>query len=416
VEGDSQTFYLDDNSSGPTTQATLRKVVSSVTTEFGSKTLNVWVSDDSFDSGSGCSKSKCVTQNMIDALSDTFLKSDSDNDIYDWVTNIFGEEWGSDAQEQSSNLIGETDQIDILLTDIDNDDSTNGGVVGYFYSKDNYQSSSISGSNERIMFYADAVLFAKEEGSSWEIDDFWPKEMISTLAHEFQHMIHFYQKTILRTSIGTDTWINEMLSETMEEVISTKIRHNGPRGVEYTDGSAGDPGNTHGRYPDFNENNTLSLTEWSGSLADYSKVNAFGAYLTRNYGVKILHDIVHNNKVHEDAIEYAIQHISSENENKTFDDILREWGGAVMLSDYENLQDTPQYNTGDFTANIYGNSTYQLGSINFFNYNPQPTIYTTNGTVEPQGNYYYKVGEGLSGTVDINITLNGTTEATLIAK
>ena len=414
VEGDSNTFYLDEDSSGRTTVATLRKVISGISTEFGNKTLNVWVSDDSFDSGSGCSKDKCVTQTMVDALADIFLKSGADNDIYDWVTNIFSEEWGSDAKATYSNLIDETNQVDILLTDIDNDNSTYGGVVGYFYSKDNYLTSSLSGSNERIMFYADAVLFANGDGS-WDINDFWPKEMISTLSHEFQHMIHFYQKTILRAGDGTDIWLNEMLSETVEEVISTKIEHDGPRGVDYTDGSAGPVNNPYGRYPDFNSNNTLSLTTWSGTLADYSKVNAFGAYLTRNYGVQVLHDIVHTSLTNKDAVVNAI-HNTPNGTDKSFEDLLREWGIAVMLSDHTNLQDLPQYNTGDFILDTYRNSTYQLGSINFFHYDPQPTLYTTNGTVRPDGNFYYKIGERLSGKVDINITLNGTTEATLIAK
>jgi hypothetical protein len=49
--------------------------------------------------------------------------------------------------------------------------------------------------------------------------------------------------------------------------------------------------------------------------------------------------------------------------------------------------------------------------INFFNYSPQPAIKTTAGIVKPQGNYYYKVGDNLTGTVTIDLTLNGTTEA-----
>lgn len=410
-EGDTHTFYLDTTSSGDTTQATLKKVVSDISTVFGNKTLNIWVSDNSF--GAGCSKSKCMTQEMVDALADMFLKSGSDNDIYDWVTNIFGEEWGADAQASYSNFIGETDQVDILLTDIGEDNSPNNGILGYFYAKDNYDISSISGSNERIMFYADAVIFANGE-NTWDIDDYWPKEMISTLAHEFQHMIHFYQKSI-SAGESTDTWINEMLSETTEDVIATKIRHSGPRGIVYTDGSAGPTGNTLGRYPIFNEYNTYSLSSWNGNLADYAKVNAFGTYLTRNYGVQVLHDIVHNTQLHEDAIVNAV-HNAANGADKTFDDLLREWGIGVMLSDHTNLQDLPVYNTGDFTEDTYNNSTYQLGSINFFNYDPKPTLYTSNGTVAPQGNYYYKVGEGLHGNVTIDLSLNGTTEATLIAK
>ncbi|WP_295420742.1 Ig-like domain-containing protein [Sulfurovum sp.] len=409
--GDSETFYMGENSDdGNTTTATLKKVVSNVATAFGNKTLNVWVSDDSF--GSGCGKSRCVTQTMVDELADTFLKAGDDNDIYDWVTNIFGEEWGSDATSKYNDLIGENDQITILLTDIGNNNKPSGGVMGYFWSKDNVKKSSISGSNERIMFYVDAVMFANTDN-----DDFWQKEMYSTLAHEFQHMIHFYQKTILLLDANSDdTWINEMLSETTEDLVATKIQHIGSRGVVYTDGSAGSAGNTNGRYPLFNENNMRSLTTWNSALEDYSQVNAFGTFLTRNYGgAKVLHDTLYNNKVHEDAIMDAIHKIPGQ-ENKTFDDLLREWGIAVMLSDHENLQNTPVYNTGDFTPDTYGNSTYQLGSINFFNYDPQPTLRTNTGTVQPQGNYYYKVGDNLTGTVTIDLTLNGTTEATLIVK
>lgn len=392
------------------TNATARKVVSGITTPFGSKTLNIWVSDDSFDSGSGCSKARCVTQSMVDALADQFLKAGSDNDIYDWVSNIYGEEWGSDAQAKYGNLIAANNEITILLTDIENDNSPNGGTIGFFHPKDNYDRSSVSGSNERIMFYADAVMFANTDNNGM-----WQKEMYSTLAHEFQHMIHFYQKSILRDT-DDDTWINEMLSETTEDLIATKIEHTGPRGVDPADGSAGSSGNIKGRYPDFNANNTLSLTSWSNTLANYSEVSAFGTFLVRNYGgAKVLHDIVYNSLQHEDAVMDAV-HQTPQGSGKTFADLLREWGIAVMLSDDDNLQDLPTYNTGDFTVDSYNNSMYELGSINFFNYDPQPRLQTGSGTVAPQGNYYYKVGDNLTGIIDINLSLNGTTEATIIVK
>jgi hypothetical protein len=417
IVSESKTFYLDADGI-QTTMATARKVVSDVATAFGSKTLNIWVSDDSFDSGSGCSKSNCVTQTMVDQLADTFLTDGSDNDIYDWVTNIYEEEWGSDAQAKYSQLIPEDDEITILLTDIDGDNRTNGGVIGFFWSKDNIDKATVSGSNERIMFYADAVMFANGEGS-WDINDFWPKEMVSTLAHEFQHMIHFYQKTILLLDDAngdTDTWINEMLAETTEDLVATKIRHSGPRGVEYTDGSSGTVGNTDGRYPLFNENNTLSLTAWNNRLEDYSKVNAFGTYLIRNYdGAKLLHDIMHNTYTDEQAIVDAVNK-SAAGAEKTFNNLLSEWGVAVLLSNIESPENLPTYNTGDFMDSTYGNTTYEMGSINFFNYDPSPTLYTTTGTVKAQGNYYYKIGNHLTGDINIHLELNGETEATLIAK
>ncbi len=416
MAGTQNTFCVNINNNGSCTSysnATARKVIPNVDTNFGSKTLNIWVSDNSF--GTGCGKLRCVTQDMVDQLAATFLTKDLDNDIYDWVTNIYEEEWGSDARAKYSNMIPDNDEITIFLTDIDENNSPNGGVIGFFWSKDNFKTGTVSGSNERLMFYADAVMFANGE-DDWDIDDFWPKEMVSTLAHEFQHMIHFYQKTTLLADDTTDTWVEEMLSETTEDIIATKIQHIGPRGVDYLDGSAGETGNTNGRYPLFNENNTLSLTGWSNRLEDYSNVNAFGTYLIRNYGgAKLLHDIMHNTYTDKQAIVDAVNK-SAEGSGKTFDNLLSEWGTAVLLSNIESPENLPTYNTGDFTYNTYKNTTYDMGSINFFNYDPLPTIYTTAGTVQAQGNYYYKVGSDLTGDITINLELNGQTEATLIAK
>jgi len=411
IVGDTHTFQLDA-SAGTTTAATARKIISSITTNSGTKTLNIWVSNDSF--GIGCPKTNCVTQTMVDILATQFLTPGLDNDIYDWVSNIYGAEWGADAQTLFTNLISYNGEITIVLTDINNDDSVIGGVVGYFFAKDNFLVSSQSGSNERIMFYIDSVLFATPDiAGAWDINDFWPQQMISTLAHEFQHMIHFYQKNV-KFNVNSETWLNEMLSETTEDIVATKLQNSGPRNVVYTDGSAGPTNNTRGRYPRFNINNTLSLTTWNGQLADYSKVNAFGAFLIRNYGgAQLLHDIVVNNATNENAIVRALQ---NQGLSKTFNTLLTEWGEAVLLSDKTTLVSMPKYNTDAFTVDTYNGIAYDLGSINFFNYNPSVSINSTVGTVNPQGNYYYKVGNGLSGVVHIEVLLNGLTEATLIVK
>jgi hypothetical protein len=354
---------------------------------------------------------------MIDELADRFLQPGSDNDIYDWVTNIFGEEWGSDAQDHESDLISEQDEITILLTDIDSDNSPEGGVIGYFYAKDNYKQSALSGSNEAIMFYIDSVMFANTDTT--RID--WKKEIYATLAHEFQHMIHFYQKAV-RKNATSDVWLNEMLSETTEDLVATKINHTGPRGVDPSDGSAGSADNELGRYPLFNRYNTLSLDRWSNRLSDYSKVSAFGTFLVRNYGgAKVLHDILYTAKSHADAVEAAT--------GKSMRTLLSQWGTAILLSDRVRTaaQDHTTYNTGDFIDNTYGNSTYRLGSIDFYNYllkngygdpiQSGPRIYTVDGTVQPHGIYLYKVAENVSGAVRIDFeNLNGQTEVTLVTK
>lgn len=409
VVGDSHIFYLSKDTSSSTV-ATLKSVVSNISTDTGTRTLNVWVSDDSF--GSGCAKATCVTQDMVDTLADKFLKSGSNNDIYDWVTNIYGKEWGSEA-DKYSNLITKTDTIDILLTDIDGDNNPNGGVVGYFWSKDNYTTSSVSGSNQRIMFYADSVMFANTSKG-----DFWQKELYITLAHEFQHMINFYQKNIIRSS-SCETWLNELMSVTTEDLVTKKLEHNGDRGVSYADGSAGDDNNTHGRFPRFNEHNDITLTNWGESgniLNDYSKVASFGAFLVRNYGgAELMHNMMDNNYSDENEIIDAIK--TTTGKDVTFIQLLQEWGVAVVLSSIDSLTNAPQYNFGDFLTTTYNGISYDLGSINFFNYDPEPTLHTTVSSINPHANYYYKIGENItSASVDLNVTLDANTSAVLIAK
>jgi len=410
VTGNSKKFYLTETFASTTT-ATARKVISNVVTKNGLRTLNIWVSNDSF--GIGCSKKKCVTQTMVDALANTFLKVGDNNDIYDWVTNIFGKEWGS-----VSGMISDNREITILLTDIDKNNNPNGGVIGFYWSKDNFPKSTIfpvRSSNERLMFYIDSVMFANDLGQTWSIDGYWAKETLSTLTHEFQHMISFYQKKILLKT-SNDTWLDELVSETTEDLIATKIKYNGPRNVVYTDGSAGNSGNNKGRFPRYNLNTDKSITSWNSQLYDYSKVSAFGTFLIRNYGgAKLLSYIQSEKKSDEQAIVNAVRKHPN-GSNKTFTNILNEWGVAVILSDNTNVTDVPKYNTGDFTNSIFNGVTYQMGSINFFNYASRVKMYSITGTINPKANLLYKIASNVTGNISLSLRLNGQTEATVVIK
>jgi len=399
VVEDEHLFSMGRDSTDINVTATAKKVVQNIDTSFGEKSLTIWVENDAY--GDNCKKEKCVTDAMIDTLANKFLKSGSDNDIYDWVTNVFGEEWGP---SNYSDLIGEPNHIDILLTDISNDDNPNGGVIGYFYSKDNFVKETYGGSNERIMFYIDSVMFANGT-DGWDENDFWPQQVFSTLAHEFQHMIYFYQKNAKQGLQGTDAWLNEMLSESTEDLVAVKMNVDGPRNVIASRGDAGDTDNSNGRYPLFNKNNQLSPLSWDNQLANYSTVSSFGAYLLRNYGgAELLHDIVYNNYLNEDALMYAV-HQNVNGKFKTFDDLIHEWGVAVLLSKRDDIaSDSGElYNAGDFISSDYSNIHYPLGSVNFFNYRSLPTLSTTMGQVAPKSNYYYKVGEKLKGDIDVEI-------------
>ena len=99
----------------------------------GVTALVVWVAEESW--GAGCSEPYCVDQAMVDSVAAAFLRPGSGNDIFDWVTSIFGGPWGP---HEDAALIPPTNDVHILLYDIDNDDSPTGGVLGYFYAKDNF--------------------------------------------------------------------------------------------------------------------------------------------------------------------------------------------------------------------------------------------------------------------------------------
>ncbi|MCP4751372.1 MAG: hypothetical protein GY866_10795, partial [Proteobacteria bacterium] len=326
--GDSHTFiHPDDEGNLVTVLSELKKIVN-----VDSVTMNVWVENDSWGS---CDKWHCLEQDMVDALADKFLRPGADNDIYDWVTDIYGSPWGNHSY---SYLIDATanQQIDILFYDIDgdgdeaDDDEPTGGVLGFFWpDKDNHISRMYS--NRRLMFYMDSVLTATPSpaGSSWDVTDEWPGEMVATLAHEFQHMIHFYQKTVLRASMTrSDDWLNEMASMVTEDLLADKLEADGPRGVSYSDGTGGASGNTAGRLPLFNRYNYYEVapSEWpSGysALKYYAIDYAFGAYLARNFGgVQLFRAIVQNGHTDYRAVEQALTDLGYD---ETFATVLRKF-------------------------------------------------------------------------------------------
>jgi hypothetical protein len=380
-----ESFCINMNSSNSCTQridAQVKKIVRNVQTPRGVKSLVIWL-----ESGNSS-----VSQSDIDKLADIFLKSGENNDIYDWVTNVYGSEWGDDAKNVDKNLIDNSNIIDILLYRMNNN-----ALAGYFWGKDNFKNSAINASNEKIMFYINTNLLRIN-----------PEETYTTLGHEFQHMIHFYQRAVLK-DLHDSTWLDELMSETTEDLIATKIKYKGPRNVSPYDGSAGDIGNRGGRYPTFNRYNTASLTNWSNITSDYSKVSAFGTYLLRNYGgAKMLNRLMYSDNTDKRAL------IDATGEGN-FYTLISNWGAAVILSDKIGLNNKFEYNFGDFKHTNLDGIDYKLGSINFFNYTPKPQ-FKSNAILDDSANLYYKVGSNLSGDITLNIKANKGVDITIIAK
>jgi hypothetical protein len=399
--------------------------------------LNIYVADNCWpvaDGGTGVEgtlpgqKRHLITQAMVDALGAKFLTAGLNNDIYDWDTTILGAEWGSFPTLFDGTLIPANGEITILLSDIEADNSDNGGIVGYFYAGNNLLNPPQTDSNERIMFVIDAVMFANPNddgstsvgGSGWATTDYWAEECFSTLAHEFQHMIEFYQKQVLRIAnynAGTDAWVNELCSMVMEDLVADKLGVQGPRGVAASDPTAGASGNRNGRIHEFNQYTYAPLAVASGynSTVYYAVTYSFGSWLARNYGgAGLIKSIVQSTQTDESAITAAILAVTGKQE--TLKSLMDKWSASVLLSDRTNAPAGYRYNTGGWTSSSEGGLTYNLGSINLFNYyqgssnDLGPYAYTSDSSIPSSAPYYstniyFLAASALSGSRTWEITL-----------
>lgn len=421
--GKKGSFYDAWGSSIP---ATCRKV-----TAADGRTLNLWVADDSW-AGGGCTRARCVTQAMVDALSDRLLRPGGDNDILEGVTAVFGAEWGNHPY---GNMISPDNTLTVFIHDIKGDNSPSGGILGYFYARDNFFRSAEPTSNERLLLALDSVMLANPGGATWEITDPWPQEFLSTLGHELQHMVYFYQKAVKRQVPFVETWLNEMCSLVAEDLLATRLGVAGPRGVSSLDGTAGPPGNAGGRLGRFNYYDYLPVASaFTGSVSDPGEANllnsyavtyAFGAYLARNYGgAGFFRNLVQNSFGDFRAVDTALSYGGF---GEDFATVLQKWGAAVILSDRagDAAPAGYRYNAGGFFDSTIDGAAYRLGSINLFNYRHNglsgPRIFDAlppSGEAgrHPTSNFIYRAGTGLTGTFSREVALPRGTRLTVVVK
>ena len=404
-DGDTNTYDFDTYPAGTIVPSILAARRADVVTPHGPKTLEIWVEEAEWGSR--------ITTTMANAMADAFLLPGDDNDIYGWVSAVFGEEWSDEAASYSNTIDGH-DTITILLYDID-EDSQAGGIVGFFWAKDNFLRSDVSNSNERIMFYIDSATYAalvpQLGESTWNIDNYWPSEIVSTLAHELQHMINFHERPVLRGA-STPTWLDEAMSLAAEDLVEWKRGRAGPRGVDplaNADGSAGPAGNNRGRLPLYNVANDISLTGWGGSpniLESYSMSYAFAAFLGRNFGGAELFGEMNRvgssnpNKVLSSSIAAA-----SGRPGLTLKHLLPLWGAAVLLSDGSHPAPY-RLNPGAWMESQTNGIDYSLGSIDHYRYANPPVVHTApirEPTMPAASKMLYLVGAGLTGTVELDI-------------
>src|SRR3989344_2022250 len=190
-------------------------------------------------------------QNLMSGISE--LASDFDATIYPTETSFWG-------QEPKPGVDGDN-RITILLEQLKS------GNGGYFSTSNGYSKTLAPDSNEREMI----VVSADSIGGSYEK---------IFLAHEFQHLISFNQKEILRDTTE-DVWLNELRSEYSISLV-------GYNNIFYNS-------NIERRAQTFFDNSSDSLTEWPNVSLDYSLVALFAEYVSDQYGPDFLRETLQTN-------------------------------------------------------------------------------------------------------------------------
>lgn len=134
-------------------------------------------------------KGQSVTQSAIDAV-----KNEFDSTVYPKVRTAFGD-------EPNPGVDGDSKVYILLLKVLDGYSSSSPSyIAGYFDSTNEYDTPP---TNKKEMIFMNINPAPGIVAGDADFDD--------TLAHEFQHMIHWEQKTHLKNLID-DTWLDEAMS------------------------------------------------------------------------------------------------------------------------------------------------------------------------------------------------------------
>jgi immune inhibitor A len=169
-------------------------------------------------------------------------------------------------------------------------------VAGYYSSADEYSTKVNQYSNEREMFYVSA-----DSGNAKPNSEFYD----GTLAHEFQHMIHWANDR------NEDSWVNEGMSE-----LASYLNHFDPGGSDQA----------YAEVPD------TQLNTWSdpslGNAAHYGASYLFMSYFLDRFGEDLTKAVVASPQNGIAGFDEALQKAGRP---ERFDDIYADWVIANYL-------------------------------------------------------------------------------------
>lgn len=232
-------------------------------------TVNIWLED-------GEAGDNKISAAVLDGIMSRFFTES--NAVYHRATELVGQPWGA----HSFNDLIQTEQpLDIVLINFDRDQLPY-GLMGYFWSYNNFKvSPSTPQSNESLSVFLDTETIYRSA------DDTGLNIQYNTLAHEFMHMVNFYQRGVVLDNTF-DTWLEETSALMLEDLIVDTL-------------TPGFSPTRDSRFPDYlNQSGfNCNLIAWNDDYASncfgYSIAGSVGGYLLRHYGVGFFQNLLRNN-------------------------------------------------------------------------------------------------------------------------
>lgn len=314
-----------------------------------------YVENDYWDDLNGIGKNGLREE--LEILADEF-----DMVIYPKERAVFGSEWNPGIDNDR--------RITVLVTQIV---SSAGGYINTF---DEYSKSEIASSNEREMVYLNSANIFSEYNKSF-------------LAHEFQHLISFYQKKVLYGS-EEEVWLNEARSEYAPTV------------CDYSD--VYQRSYLANRVDTFLDEPSDSLTEWKNDVDDYGVASLFIHYLVGRYGTEILTSMIMNSYVGISSINRALDDLGYAED---FYDVFADWAIASYLNDC-------QIDSGKYCY-LDDNLTYQRLHVDYSaSYSGFPNlIVSRSSSIKDWAPYWYRFRQGTPQLTDkdnLKLEFNGSAD------
>ncbi len=283
---------------------------------------------------------------------------------FDVMYDVVGDNIGSFVDRDSDGKVA------ILLYAMNDGGSISGYTGGYFWSKDYYLDSQTSPQGIRSN-EMDIVYIRGDEPSGWDSvgDDFYEYNL-TTLVHEYQHLMHFGIKVWDNNGDYTDTWIDEMMAMASETMYFKEKLDNNP---SYTHSDMQGDGFLASRIAYYSQDlnssikNGHGLTFWDNYgdvLANYALSYLFGQYLAAqaSSGQGIFKDIL-NYMLTNGLNDYrAVAGIAQSRLSgvSSWEDLLKNWAIANFL----NLSSGPYGYGGAFSLTAQGPTSSKINISN----------------------------------------------------